>query len=254
MTTRITVIGSEPAWPSANRACSGYLVQTAASTVLIDCGTGVFARLRALLPPEELTAIVISHLHFDHWADLIPFRYYTSYEAQPESPPQLHVPPGGIARLQGITEAFDRDTDFLAGTFRMSEYDPEGELTIGDLRITFELMRHPIETYALRIVTADGVICYSADTGWEPRLAQHAQGSDLFICEANWGADESGGPMHLTAAEAARLATMAGAKQLLLTHLPERTASDAVQAAKNEFAGEVEHATAGRAVDIGQIT
>lgn len=250
MSVQVTVIGSEPAWPSAARACSGYLVRSGDTTLLVDCGTGVFAQLRTIFRPEELTGIIISHLHFDHWADLVPFRYYLRYEARSSAPPRLYLPPDGAAKLQGITEAFDRDDDFLAGTFDTSEYDPEQELQIGQIRIAFRRTLHPIETYAMKLASQDRVIVYSADTGWDESLAQFVSGAHLFLCETAWGAGESGGPMHLTATEAARLATLGQASQLALIHLAEHQAVEAVQAAQSQYSGAVSYAAAGKTFDV----
>ena len=232
MTLSLRVLGSEPAWPSASRACSGFLVQTAESTVLVDCGTGVFERLRAVLTPEELTAVVISHLHFDHWVDLIPFRYYLRFEACPPVPPQLHLPPGANEKLQGIIELIDPGKGFFAGVFETSEYDPRGDLLVGDLRIAFHETRHPIETFAVKLEAEDKIAVYSADTGWVESLADFAREADLFICEATWGDANGNADMHLSGAEAGRLARLAGAKKLLLTHLAEPEVKGALRAAK----------------------
>jgi len=206
----IRVLGSEPAWPSASRACSGYLMRTAQSTVLVDFGTGVFERLRSILPPEELTAVVISHLHFDHWVDLIPFRYYLAFEARPDIPPRLHLPPGAIEKLQIITETIDPAPEFFTDVFQTSEYDPKGELPIEDLSITFRQTLHPIETYALKLASGDKTIVYSSDTGWDESLAQFAGEADLLVCEAAWGDAEGNGEIHLSGVEAGRLAALAG--------------------------------------------
>lgn len=246
MTFEVVVLGSEPAWPSGPRACSGYLVRTAESTVLIDCGTGVFGRLRDVLAPEELTAVVISHLHFDHWADLVPFRYYLNFEARTEEPPRLYLPPDTIEKLQSITETIDPAPGFFTDVFETAEYDPERKLCIRDLSITFLQTLHPIQTFAFKLVAGDKTVVYSADTGWDESLAGFAHGADLFICDAAWGANEGNKDIHISGAEAGRLAEMAGAQKLLLTHLAEPKAEDAVRAARKEYGGPVEHATAGR--------
>lgn len=250
MTTRLTVIGSEPAWPSASRACSGYILETAQSTVLIDCGTGVFERLRSHIDPEQLTDVIISHLHFDHWVDLIPFRYYLAYEARPDRPPQLHLPPGGIDTLTQVTRPIDGAPDFFAGTFLTREYDPHSEIRLGDVRVTFRPTRHPIDTFALRIETDQKIITYTADTGWDPDLALFADRSDLFLCECAFGAGDSGGEVHLTASEAGKLAGLAHAGRLILVHIAERLAADAVEAAGQECTCPVEHASAGRSFEL----
>jgi len=245
VTLQIEVLGSGPAWPSALRACSGFLVRTAESAVLVDCGTGVFERLRAALPPEELTGVVISHLHFDHWVDLVPFRYYLAYEARPGVPPWLCLPPGGVEKLRRAIEPIDPAPRFFEDVFETSEYAPQGELRVGDLRITFHETRHPIETYALRLVAEDKTVVYSADTGWEESLAGFARGADLFVCEATWAAGNGSADVHLSGAEAGRLAGLAGVERLLLTHVAEPDAEDAVRAASKEYGGPVEHAAAG---------
>ncbi len=245
MSLRITALGSGAAWPSAMRACTGFLAEAGGDTVLIDCGTGVFGRLRAVLPPEDLTAIVVSHLHFDHFADLIPFRYYLSYEAEAASSPKLHLPPGGSGRLRKVVETVDPSPDFFTGAFEVSEYDPEKELRIGDLSISFHKTRHPVETFAMKLSSDDKTIVYSADTGWLDSLADFAEGADLFICEATWADGEGNPDIHLSAPEAGRLAKMAGVKRLALTHVAEPRAKAAVDAAKKEFGGPVEHAAEG---------
>ena len=246
MTFEIRILGSEPAWPSASRACSGFLVQTAETTLLVDCGTGVFERLRAVLQPEELTAVVISHLHFDHWADLIPFRYYLAFAARPAVQPGLHLPPGALEKMQSIVEQIDPAPRFFADVFETSEYDPSGELRVGDLLITFHRTRHPIETYALKLTSGTKTAVYSADTGWAECIAAFAQAADLFVCEATWGTDGGNADVHLSGAEAGRLAKLAGVKKLLLTHLAEPKAEDAVRAARREYDVSVEYAAAGR--------
>lgn len=245
MSLRIKVLGSEPAWPSAMRACTGFLVETEGTIVLIDCGTGVFERLRATLPPEDVSAVVISHLHFDHFADLIPFRYYLSYEAESRSFPELHLPPNATETLRKVVEPVDPSPDFFTGVFETSEYDPEKELLIGDLSISFHKTRHPVETFAMRLSSGGETVVFSADTGWLTSLADFAGGADLFICEATWANGEGNPDIHLSAPEAGRLAKMAGVRKLALTHVAETRAKDAVRAAQKEFGGSTEHALAG---------
>jgi ribonuclease BN (tRNA processing enzyme) len=211
----------------------------------MDCGTGVFERLHATVSPEKLTAVVISHLHFDHWIDLIPFRYYLSFEARPSVRPALHLPPGAIEKLQGIIEPIDPGSGFFTDVFETSEYDPQGELLIGDLRITFLRTRHPIETYALKLQAKNKTAVYSADTGWMESLIDFARGADLFICEATWGDGGGNADMHISGAEAGRLAKLAGAKRLLLTHLAEPKAEGALRAARREYDGPLAYAASG---------
>ena len=70
---RITVLGKSRAWQDADGACTGYLVQGGGQTVLLDCGPGVFAKLRRYVDYAAVDAVVITHLHADHILDLVPF-------------------------------------------------------------------------------------------------------------------------------------------------------------------------------------
>ena len=71
----LTVLGRHGPYPRPGGACSGYLIEDGATRVLVDCGSGVLSRLLGILRPEELDAIVLSHLHFDHCSDLFVMRY-----------------------------------------------------------------------------------------------------------------------------------------------------------------------------------
>ncbi|MBA2692648.1 MAG: MBL fold metallo-hydrolase [Rubrobacter sp.] len=251
MSISVEVLGSEAAWPSASRACTGFLIEADGGRLLIDCGTGIFERLRAAIPPEEVGDIVVSHPHFDHIADLIPFRYYLAFEARPEHPPKLHLPPGASEKLRKVVEPIDPTPGFFTDVFDASAYDPERELRIGSLSITFHKTRHPVDTFAMRLTSEGGeTVVYSADTGWLDSLAAFAEGADLFICEATWADGEGNPDIHLSAPEAGRLASMAGAKKLALTHVAEPLAKAAADAARKEFEGPVEHAAAGSTLEL----
>ncbi|TCJ19825.1 MBL fold metallo-hydrolase [Rubrobacter taiwanensis] len=250
MSLRLRVLGSGPAWPSPGRACTGFLIETGELRVLLDCGTGVFERLRAVMPPEDLSAVIISHLHFDHFADLMPFRYYLLFGSGRRASLPLFLPPGAAERLRRVVEPVEPSPGFFKDAFRVSEYDPDSTLRLGKVRISFHKTLHPVDTYAFRISLGGAALVYSADTGWDPSLAGFATGADLFLCEAGWGTDgRSAEGMHLSAAEAGLLARMAGARRLLLTHIPGPEAPS-VAAARAEFGGPAEHAGPGEVFRI----
>ena len=76
---RVTVLGKSPSWQDAAGACSGYLAQEQGASVLLDCGNGVFSKLRRICDYVDVDAVVISHLHADHFLDLVPFSYALRY-------------------------------------------------------------------------------------------------------------------------------------------------------------------------------
>ena len=96
---RLTVLGKSPAWQDAGGACSGYLVEDAGTALVLDCGNGVFAKLRAARDYTEIDAVLISHLHADHILDLVPFAYALSYRPASSrcrwpGTPEPTIPPG----------------------------------------------------------------------------------------------------------------------------------------------------------------
>ena len=105
---RITVLGKSPAWQDADGACSGYLVEGGGQTILLDCGPGVFAKLRRFVDYVDVDAVVITHLHADHILDLVPYASGLRYAPRPRAGgseparPRLFAPPGApeaFARL-----------------------------------------------------------------------------------------------------------------------------------------------------------
>src|SRR3954469_7376412 len=87
---RLTVLGKSPSWQDAGGACSGYLLQEEETSVLLDCGNGVFGKLRQHIDYVDVDAVVISHLHADHFLDLVPYSYALSYAPRQQPVP---IPP-----------------------------------------------------------------------------------------------------------------------------------------------------------------
>ena len=76
---RLTILGKSPSWQDADGACSGYLLQDGDTSLLVDCGNGVFAKMRRFVDYVDVDAVVLSHLHADHFLDLVPFSYALTY-------------------------------------------------------------------------------------------------------------------------------------------------------------------------------
>lgn len=265
----LTILGGSAAAPNPGDASSGYLVTSGETALLLDCGSGVVARLRARIDERDLSAVVISHLHSDHTLDLIALRYALKYAPYRDGsrpgagrpPVPLYLPPGGVAFLRGLEAVFEAGNelgqDFWGDVFALREYGPQLEesaapLTVGALTIRFAPMRHYIPVWAMRLEEAGTgrVLTYSADTGPQAPLAEFAVGSDLFLCEATLLQQPAGQDPahygHLTAREAGQIATVAGVRRLVLTHLWHELGFDrSLAAARAAFAGPVERAHAG---------
>lgn len=220
----ITILGASPVTPNPQGACSGYLVRTPRTALLLDCGSGVVSQLQVHLGFHELTAVVITHMHADHFLDLVTLRYALKYAPAQgaRKRPSLWLPPGGTGVLKTIGSLLDEvGEDFFDESFIITEYDPTQPLSIDDLELRFAPTVHYIPCWAVRVEANDKVAAYSADTGPGADLVGLIRDADLFICEAgvsrrdnephNWG--------HLDPSEAAALAQRGAARKLVLTHI-----------------------------------
>lgn len=242
---RVTVLGVGPAFPKKGGATSGYLVTSNGTAVLVDCGTGVVSNLQRHVDYHQVTAIIISHMHADHFLDLIPYRYglkYAPYDGH-GTRPRLYLPPGGCSILKQVVTPFSEVPDFFGDVFQVAEYDPDAPLRVGDLAITFARTRHPVPAYAMSIETRGRRLAYSADSAPSESLVTVAHNADLFICEAGLQRRDQDAPCgaHLTPSEAGTLAARAGVKRLLLTHLWQEFDEDqTLREARDAFGGPVD--------------
>jgi ribonuclease BN (tRNA processing enzyme) len=240
----VTVAGSSSSIPRPDRACSSYLVDDGETPIVLDLGTGAFANLRRHADYDRLGAVVISHMHADHFIDLIPLRYALRYGARrSEKKLPVHLPPGGLAILRTLVSAFPHEGgDFLSDVFALSEYDPSLPLAIEGVTLRFAHTAHYIPAFAVRWERDGASVTYSADTAPDERVTSLARETDVFLCEATLrhGEVEQGLRGHLSAAEAAAMARDAGVRRLVLTHYPEEaTSRDLDQAARAIFTGEI---------------
>lgn len=235
---RVTVLGGSAAGANTGQGCSGYLVSTEATTLVLDLGPGTLIELRRHTDFRRLTGIVISHLHADHALDLVALRFALAYN--PTAPPgrvPLWMPPGGLRFLERVARAFAEDgadRTFFSSVFDIAEYDPSRDLTIGDATLLFTPTVHYVDCWAMRLSSAGGgVLAYTGDTGPAADLNEFLKGARVLIAEGTLlestdePFDQRG---HLTAAEAAELAARAGVETLVLTHLWEENDIDRYQA------------------------
>ncbi|WP_354698680.1 hypothetical protein DSM112329_04370 [Paraconexibacter sp. AEG42_29] len=256
---RITVLGKSPAWQDAGGACSGYLVEEGDTCVLLDCGNGVFGKLRSHRDYIAVDAVVISHLHADHIFDLVPFASALTYapRQQPvpvdrwpgvESPvrPALYAPHGAREAFSLICQGGGMFPDHIEQAFDLHEYGPGDDVTIGPLALSFAAVPHYLPTCAIDVRIAEGGadarrFTFGADSAPNDEIVAFAQGTDLLVLEATLPRPERSGIRgHLTPREAGEHAARAGARRLVLTHISdELDALWAVDEAGAVFDGEV---------------
>jgi ribonuclease BN (tRNA processing enzyme) len=263
---RITVLGKSPSWQDVDGACSGYLVQDGKTSMLLDCGNGVFGKLRTHIDYTDLDGVLITHLHADHFLDLVPYSYALTYapRQQPvpvppwpgtDSParPQLLVPPGSTEAFRRIVGTWGND-DLIENAFAMEEYDPSAKVRLGSFEIRFREVPHFTTTYAVDIRSrADrGRFTFSADCRPTEELVEIANGTDLLLVEATLPRPERTGVRgHLTPSEAGEHARRAGAHRVVLTHISDELDETwARKQGETSFGGPVEMAREGSVFEV----
>jgi len=254
---QITILGKSPSWPDAGGACSGYLVEAANTKLLVDCGSGVFSKLRERVDYADVDAIVISHFHGDHCLDLMPYAYALTYSPrwtkENRAPrPKLIVPKGGREVLCQVAGVFG-PSETIVDAFEVSEYEPSGAHQIGDFSLSFCPVPHYVPTFAIS-VTAEGEsgrFTFGADCGPSQALVDVANGSDLLLIEATLREAEAEEPRgHMTATEAGEQGRAAKVGRLVLTHISDELDQElSARQAGEAFGAEVTLARAGAIFD-----
>jgi ribonuclease BN (tRNA processing enzyme) len=229
---KLTVVGCAGTFPGPQASCSAYLLEHDGFRLLVDAGNGSTGTLQRSIGLLDLDAVAISHLHGDHYLDLVTYTYARRYH--PDGSPGC-LPVWGPSDIEDhLLGAFGRPVgDLLSEVYEFHPVSRPGRVSIGPFEIELARVNHPVETYAMRIAAGGRTITYSADTGVCDELVKLARETDLFLCEASYlHGDDNPPDIHLTGHEAGEHAARADVGALLLTHLvpwgdPERTLAEA---------------------------
>jgi ribonuclease BN (tRNA processing enzyme) len=246
---RLTVLGGCGAWPAAGQACSGYLLEQDGFRLLIDPGYAVVPRLLELVDAAEVDAVLVSHGHPDHCADLHPLLRARTLTEEPAPALAVHALPGAVDRVLALDEPRT-----LAGASAVVEFAAGDRFDIGPFQVRTWPLPHWVPNAGLRLAAAGRVLAYTGDTGPSPAIVELARGADLFLAEASYPervpADAAA---YLSSArQAGQDAAAADAGRLLLTHLLPGTAPGLAEAAAGAaFGGTVGVARGGVVADLG---
>lgn len=224
-----TVLGRCGPFPRANEACSGYLVRAGQTSLLMDCGAGVLPRLRSVMEIGALDAIVLSHLHYDHCADMAVLRY--ALEQLPRAPLPVYCP----------VEPAEALAIFHYPVFDIRPLHDGMRADIGALSLRFHAVTHPVPGFGIHIESSGNNsterLFYTGDTGWFDGLVPLCQGADALLADCCFtGEDERRPNVHLSARQASLLAREAGVKALYCTHLWGGADDDKALLAELDFA------------------
>lgn len=257
---RVTVLGCAGSFPSPDSPASGYLLDHDGQQVVLDLGNGASGPLLSLVDPQQLDGIMISHLHADHCADLVPL--YVLLKHGP-TPLKRRIPVYGPRdlpqRLAGLYSLSDTD---LSDVYDFRSLRDQQPINIGQMHVIPARVTHPGESYALRIEVAEVAFVYSGDTAECEALVALSQSADLALFEASCVESQTAPDahvleLHMSAAGAARTAQRAGVTQLILTHIVQWQPAHAqslrtnlVTEASRHFSGTVDIAVPGRSWHI----
>ncbi len=207
---KLICLGVNGPYPAPDGATSGYLAVHGDTRLQLDMGCGVLAALTRFIGPETLTAVLVSHWHYDHCSDLLPLIY--RMESLDAPPLQVYGPAdeGSLVRKALLASR----------AFQVHDLHPGDCLTLGDVQVQAGAARHPVPGVMLRLAADGRSLCYTGDTNTVPGMVDFARGCSLLLADglfpaAAWNKEKP----HLSAQLAAELARDAGAEKLIITHL-----------------------------------
>lgn len=217
---KITILGNQGPFPGAGGACSGYLLQTDNTKILIDCGSGVLSNLQKFCQFREIDAIILSHLHSDHISDMQLLGYAILTSRIRKAQQSINSIP--VFCPNNPKSEFER---LSKEEFEINQIADGLKITIKDIQVSFGLMNHPYENYAISFENDGKKFVYSGDTSYTEKLIEFSKEADLLIGDSGFtnSLHETAKKMniklvHMTAEQNAIVAKKAGVKKLLLTH------------------------------------
>lgn len=252
MSIDLTVIGCSGSYEGPGEPTSSYLVTVpsadgGAYRILMDCGSGALANLQRAIDPSTIDLILISHLHADHFLDLAGLEVYLAYHPLISCPTlPVYAPAGLEERLSAATGNPDPIPPGASrAAFSFFDLADGISFSAGAATVTVVQVEHPVPAFGFRIEVGEKVLAYSGDTDSCEGLLTLARDADLFMAEAGYieGRDDHFTGIHLTGTRAGEAARDAGARSLLLTHIPPWTQPEIpLEEARAVYAGPVEHA------------
>jgi ribonuclease BN (tRNA processing enzyme) len=249
---RLTVVGCAGSYPNAESPASCYLIEHDGSRLVLDLGNGSLGALQKYIDVTDetaLDAVVLSHCHVDHCADVAPLYVLRRYAPSPAVGRLPLI--GPVSMPERIAQIYGMDDT----TELLQAFEPRalggGVLQVGPFTIESVAAAHPVEAYSVRVTAGGRSITYSGDTGPNPSLVALAQDTDVALFEASFVGTGNPVDLHMTGAEAARAAREADAGILLLTHHAAwNDERDVLAEAVAEFSGPIEQARAGMTIDL----
>lgn len=230
---KLTALGVWGGYPTRDAGTTSYLLQSEEGfNLLLDAGSRAVTELEHELSPNDLDAIILSHYHEDHIADLGALRQYR--QLQTVKPEMLPIYGHQENEYEFSKLSLENVSEGIA-------YDVENGTSVGPFDIQFLKTVHPVICYAMRIVErATGqVLTYTGDTGYFAELVDFSKDADILLADVYFFKDKAKMPNHLSSVEAGEIAAQANVKKLILTHLPQVGDLQVLREEAQEAAGNI---------------
>jgi len=251
---RLTVVGCSGSIAGPTSSASCYLLESERDgrtwRILLDLGSGALGALQRFVDPLTIDAVLVSHLHPDHYFDISGLYVLWKYHPDGARPPIPVYGPKGIAKQAARAYGLRKEPG-MSAQFDFHEYDGQ-PIELGPFTVNAERVVHPITAYGMRVESDGGVLAYSGDTGPCRELVDLASGADLLLAEAAFVESEDNPvDLHLTGKQAGAAAAAAGAGRLVLTHIPPwHDPETCLAEARGQYDGPLEAAATGSTYTI----
>lgn len=239
MTLQLTVLGCSGTHTGPERMCSSYLLRSDDYRLLLDCGNGSLSNLQRRCDVSDIDAVIISHLHPDHFADLYGLYYALRFHDDGPLSVPVYAPQGSFQFAAQLLDS----VDIFAQTCRFSVAKAGDVLQLGPMAVALHAANHPLETLASRVEVDGRVVTYTADSAPAASLVHAARDADLLVADSTWLERQRPLPsgVHMTGLQAGQLATQADVQHLLLTHVypsndPQEVAAEAALGYQGDIA------------------
>jgi ribonuclease BN (tRNA processing enzyme) len=220
--TSLTFLGTSDAFGSAGRHCAGYLLDTPNGCILIDAGASILSALKSQRRrSDEIDAVVLSHLHGDHFGGVAFLILEYSYDSPRQRPLTVIGPPDTERRVYELYHALYAEMRGkpLPFELRFVEVGDGSAIDVGEVRLESFYVPHQETALSLghRIRCGGTSLVYSGDTAWTLDLLRQSRGADLFVCECT--TFDTPVPRHVRYLDIAAHRPSFDCGRLVLTHL-----------------------------------
>lgn len=223
---KLNIIGNRGAFSIKNEGTSCYLIEEENTKICLDFGSSALANVQNKAEISQIDAIVLTHLHFDHIADIFTLSYLLGLKKVNKKLDIILPNDNSVVYnlLKNIPE------------FNLIDIEENREYFVKDLKLEFFEMKHKVVTFGVKVFSQDKVLSYTGDTIQNDNLPKLLNGSNVALCDACvLDKNYKDGSPHISVLEIAKACKNANVDKMLLTHFTIDDKAELLKEAKQEF-------------------